>query len=138
MIPPVIAPITAPKITLVPSFQGKYKNNGGNPDLKHLWDSGKLPTVKYGFYGDELTSANVTREHLEPASLGGTKRFGNIVLASKQKNNMRGNKDIALFATIENARRYLAQFIDVRLPEFNGNRYIKAVTETLKHLGWIK
>ena len=35
------------------SFTGKhrYKMNGGNPDLKRLWDQGKLPEVKYGFYG---------------------------------------------------------------------------------------
>lgn len=138
MIPPVTAPITAPKVTPIPSFQAKYKIKGGNPDLKQLWDRGKLPTVKYGFYGDELTSENISREHLKPASLGGTKRFGNIVLASKANNQRRGNKEIGLFATLENARIYLSQFIDVKLPEFNGNRYIKAVTETLKDLGWIK
>ena len=86
--------------------------NGGNPDLKRLWDQGKLPEVKYGFYGDELKLSNVTREHLEPASLGGTKRFGNIVLASKAKNNARGNKDITLFANPETVKQYFEQFKD--------------------------
>ena len=134
----MIQPITYPKITTIPlAFQGRQKQNGGNPDLKRLWDQGKLPTVKYGFYGDTLTPQNVTREHLEPASLGGTRRFGNIVLASKQKNNARGNKDIGLFASLDNAKRYLAQFKDVNLPELNGGKYIKAVIKTLKKLGWI-
>ena len=134
----MIHPITYPKITTIPlAFQGRQKQNGGNPDLKRLWDQGKLPTVKYGFYGDTLTPQNVTREHLEPASLGGTRRFGNIVLASKQKNNARGNKDIGLFASLDNAKRYLAQFKDVNLPELNGGKYIKAVIKTLKKLGWI-
>ena len=134
----MIQPITYPKIPAMPlAFQGRQKQNGGNPDLKRLWDQGKLPTVKYGFYGDTLTPQNVTREHLEPASLGGTRRFGNIVLASKQKNNARGNKDIGLFANWDNAKRYLAQFKDVNLPELHGSRYIKAVIKTLKKLGWI-
>ena len=134
----MIQPITYPRIPTMPlAFQGRQKQNGGNPDLKRLWDQGKLPTVKYGFYGDPLTPQNVTREHLEPASLGGTKRFGNIVLASKQKNNARGNKDIGLFANWDNAKRYLAQFKDVNLPELRGSRYIKAVIKTLKKLGWI-
>ena len=96
-----------------------------------------MPTVKYGFYGDPLTPQNVTREHLEPATLAGTRRFGNIVSASKQKNNARGNKDIGLFANWDNAKRYLAQFKDVNLPELRGSRYIKAVIKTLKKLGWI-
>ena len=134
----MIQPITNPRIPTMPlAFQGRQKQNGGNPDLKRLWDQGKLPTVKYAFYGDLLTPQNVTREHLEPASLGGTKRFGNIVLASKQKNNARGNKDIGLFASLDNAKRYLAQFKDVNLPELRGSRYIKAVIKTLKKLGWI-
>lgn len=136
MIKPIsMSPSTIPTMSV--SFQRKYKDNGGNPDLKRLWDQGKLPSVKYGFYGDELNSQNVTREHLEPASLGGTKRFGNIVLASKQKNNARGNKDIGLFATMENAKRYLEQFKEVNLPELHGGRYVKAVIKTLKKLGWL-
>lgn len=118
------------------SFQGRYKMNGGNPDLKKLWDAGKLPTVKHGFYGDELTHQNISREHLEPASKGGTKRFGNIVLASKEKNNARGNKDINLFANVIKAREYLSQFIGIKIPELNGHRYIKEVVDTLNRLGF--
>lgn len=119
------------------SFTGKhrYKMNDGNPDLKRLWDQGKLPEVKYGFYGDELKLSNVTREHLEPASLGGTKRFGNIVLASKAKNNARGNKDITLFANPETVKQYFEQFKDICIKELNGNAYIRACKKTLKRLG---
>lgn len=125
-----VSPIT-PRI----DFMGKYKMNGGNPDLKLLWDQGKLPGVKYGFYGDELTSKNVTREHLLPASLGGTKKLGNIVLASKEKNNARGNKDISLFANMDNIKRYFAQFWDINIKELDGHKYIKACIKTLEKLG---
>ena len=59
------------------------------PDLKKLFDSGKLPQVKNGFYGDILDLHNVTREHLLPKSQGGTKRLTNIVLASADKNMLR-------------------------------------------------
>lgn len=119
----------------VPSFQGKFKMNGGNPDLKRLWDAGKLPSVKYGFYGDKLTHENCTREHLQPASQGGTKRFGNIVLASKQKNNARGNDDITKYATLDNVRQYLGQFIQLKNEFINGHKYIKEVLDTLQRLG---
>lgn len=106
-----------------------------NPDLKQLWDRGWLPQVKRGFYGDILTHENVSREHLLPASLGGTKRFGNIALASKEANNARGNADIREFADPKTVQRYLAQFKNVHLKELNGKSYIKAVKQTLKSLG---
>lgn len=106
-----------------------------NPDLKKLWDRGKLPSVKYGIYGDILTKQNVSREHLLPASQGGTTRLGNIALASKEKNNARSNFDIRQFLDPEIAKQYLAQFIDIRTKELNGNKYIKAVLDTLRKLG---
>ena len=115
------------------SFGQRYKDNGGNPDLKALWDKGKLP-IEYGFYGDRLTWDNISREHLEPKSLGGTKRFGNIVLASKSKNNARGNRPIQEFIDMAAAKLYLKQFEGMTSP-INGNRYIQAVKKTLKFLG---
>lgn len=130
----MITPILM-KPTSIPTFRGKYKLNGGNPDLKALWDRGKLPTVKYGFYGDELTHENITREHLLPKSQGGTKSFGNIVLASKQKNNARGNDDITKYASLDNVRQYLSQFINFKNEFINGHKYIKEVLDTLQRLG---
>ena len=116
------------------TFTSKFKMNGGNPDLKALWDRGKLPTVTHGFYGDKLDWNTVTREHLLPKSKGGTKQFGNIVLASKAKNNGRGNDDIINHIDIEAAKNYLRQFLGLKEP-LDGNRYIQAVKKTLKFLG---
>lgn len=141
LIKPISMPPTVPQETKfkmspsqVPVFKGKFKMNGDNPDLKKLWDMGKLPSVKYGFYGDKLTHQNISREHLIPASQGGTKRFGNIVLASKEKNNARSDYDIRDFADITKVRLYLSQFLGMKKP-IDGNRYIFAVMETLRQLG---
>jgi len=142
----MIAPINPinPKPFLSITFEGKNKRNikyidgdTHNPDLKQLWDRGKLPEVTHGFYGDELTWDNVSREHLIPQCEGGTKRFGNIVLASKIKNNGRSNKDIRLFATPEIVKTYLKQFENIHRHGFNGPNYINAVKKTLKFLGMV-
>jgi hypothetical protein len=116
------------------TFTGKFKMNGDNPDLKALWDRGKLPSVTHGFYGDKLDYNTVTREHLLPKSKGGTKCFGNIVLASKRLNNARGNDDIINHINMEAAKNYLKQFLGLKEP-FDGNRYIQAVKKTLFLLG---
>lgn len=105
-------------------------------DIKHLWEAGKLPDVKYGFYGDILTPKNISREHLKPASKKGKKVFNNIVLASKQNNGHRSNNDIRQFAEIETVKQYLRQFVNVDLPDFNGLQYIQAIKKTLGELGF--
>lgn len=105
------------------------------PDLKQLWDKGKLPTVKYGFYGDKLTSFNITREHLLPKSKGGKKTYDNIVLASRDRNMARSNNDITLFADKQTAEDYLKQWENVKLKELDGRKYIRLIKKTLKFLG---
>lgn len=98
--------------------------------LKTLWRKGKLP-VKYGFYGDILTQKNVSLEHLKPHSKGGKTNLTNLVLASKVKNNARGNEGIKDYLTTENVVRYLAQFKDIRVKDFDGNKYIAGILATL-------
>jgi hypothetical protein len=98
--------------------------------LKTLWRKGKLP-VKYGFYGDILTQKNVSLEHLKAHSKGGKTNLANLVLASKAKNNARGNKSIKDYLTVENVVRYLKQFKDVKLKDFDGNKYIAGIVATL-------
>ena len=105
------------------------------PDIKDLWIRGKLPQIKTGFYGDTLTIDNISREHLKPASKGGRTIFENIVLASKAKNNKRGNDDIVKYADVEIANNYLNQFADVKIAEINGPNYIAAIKATLRKLG---
>ena len=108
-----------------------------NSPLKTLCRKDELP-VKYGFYGDKLTQKNVSLEHLKPHSKGGKTALSNLVLASKQKNQARGNSDIRNFASKEIIVKYLSQFIDVKIKDFDGNKYINGIIKTLTKLGVIK
>lgn len=99
--------------------------------LKTLWRKGKLPSVKYGFYGDRLTQKSVSLEHLKAHSKGGKTNLANLVLASKEKNNARGNDAIDDYLDVKNVMRYLAQFKDIRINGFDGNKYIAGIVATL-------
>lgn len=103
--------------------------------LKTQYLRGNLKTVKYGFYGDKLNKKNVSLEHLKPKSKGGKSELENFVLASKTRNQARGNKELALFFDKENAMRYLLQFVGVKADNFNGDNYIRMIITTLKKLG---
>ena len=64
--------------------------------------------------------------------------LSNLVLASKQKNQARGNADIRNFANKKTIIEYLSQFIDVKIEGFDGNKYINGIIKTLTILGVIK
>ena len=122
---------------IVKPIQQNSPTFGYSHPLKTLYIKGKLP-VKYGFYGDRLTKKNVSLEHLKPFSEGGKTELNNLVLASKQKNQARGNADIRNFANKETIIKYLSQFIDVKINDFDGNKYINGIIKTLTNLGVIK
>ena len=122
---------------IVKPIQHNSTSFGYSHPLKTLYIKGKLP-VKYGFYGDRLTKKNVSLEHLKPFSEGGKTELNNLVLASKEKNQARGNADIRNFANKETIIKYLSQFIDVKIEWFDGNRYINGIIKTLTNLGVFK
>ena len=101
--------------------------------LKELYKKGKLP-IKVGIYGEELTLSNVTDEHLKPRSQGGTKDLSNIALATCEANNRRGNQPIEKFLTYEMLRNYLRQFINIKVDNFDGNKYIEGIRKTITEL----
>ena len=114
----------------------KFKYNpsfGYSSPLKTLFLKGQLP-VKYGFYGDKLNTNNVSLEHLLPRSKGGKTELSNLVLASKEKNNLRGNKPITKFINLEAMQTYINQFKNVKVKDFNGNEYIKGLLQTVTRL----
>ena len=104
-----------------------------NSQLKNLYKKGKIK-VKYGIYGEKLTKENVSDEHVICKCFGGSNNQSNIVLASKELNNARGNKPIALFVTMEKLRQYWEQFRGVKCQDFNGDEYIKQIKKTFKEL----
>lgn len=102
--------------------------------IKTLYKKGKLPSVKYGFYGDELNKRIVTLEHLKPRSEGGRTELKNLVLASANKNQERGVRPLAEMLNWEYVGRYLEQFRDIVIDGFNGNEYIQMILKTIKEL----
>lgn len=104
-----------------------------NP-LKTMFKKGQLPSVKYGFYGEKLTTKNVTLEHLLPCSQGGKTELKNLVLATANKNQERGISPLSSMLNWEYAGRYLEQFRDVKLKNFDGNKYIDMILNTIREL----
>ena len=109
---------------------------GYSHKLKTLYKHGKLPTVTHGLYGKKLSIDSVSLEHIVPYSKGGKTVLNNLALADKTANNLRGNEDISKFLTIDMIYNYLKQFENLKLKNFNGNQYIKILTETFKKLGF--
>ena len=122
---------------IIQPIQPNSPSFGYSHQLKTLYRKSELP-VRYGFYGDKLTQKNVSLEHLKPHSKGGKTELSNLVLASKQKNQARGNADIRNFASKETIIKYLSQFIDIKIKDFDGNKYINGIIKTLRNLGVIK
>lgn len=106
---------------------------GYSSPLKTMFLKGELP-VKYGFYGDRLNSKNVSLEHLLPRSKGGKTELSNLVLASKEKNQIRGNQPISRYINLEAMQTYINQFKNVKVKDFNGNKYVKDLLQTITRL----
>ena len=102
--------------------------------LKTLYKKGKLPTVKYGFYGDEITEKTVTLEHLKPKCFGGKTELSNLVLTSANKNQERGVRPLSEMFNWEFAGKYFEQFRNLVVDNFNGNEYIVMAMKTIKEL----
>lgn len=100
--------------------------------MKRLWKQGKLPQVKKGLYGGELTNENVTNEHIVPKSKGGANNDSNMALATEANNNARGNEPIDKFVTQEQAEEYANQFKGIKRPDFDGDSYIKKFWKAFK------
>lgn len=98
---------------------------------KDLWKKGKFPTVTHDVSGRKLTIKNVTIDHFIPHSKGGTTEDGNLMLATKEFNQLRGNRPLTDFVTPQQIFKYLEQWVDVVAEGFNGNKYIKALLSSL-------
>ncbi len=105
----------------------KISFNGYFQILKKYFREGRLPNVKYGIYGGELTADNITIEHLNPLGCGGKTTLGNIALATYENNHKRGHKPLHQVLTMDMVDKYLAQFENVEFPGFSGDAYITAL-----------
>ncbi len=108
-----------------PTFGG-YKS-----PLKTLYKRGQLPQVKYGFYGERITPSTVSLEHLNPISKGGKTELKNLVLAHKDTNNARSDYPLRDYLKLDKMAKYLEQFKNVKVGDFDGNKYIAMILETV-------
>lgn len=100
---------------------------------KKLWREGKLPEVKYGFYGDLLTQENISAEHIIPKSKPGSRTTqDNLALSTIENNRLRGNRPLCWYFSEDNFERYCKQFAGVVVEKFNGDEYVKALTKTVR------
>lgn len=118
---------------MLPKIGNDNVTFGYQHKLKTLYKKGLLP-LKYGFYGGRLTKNNVSLEHIRPFSQGGKTELDNLVLATKENNQARGNKNIIPFLNETNITNYLKQFVNVKLKDFDGNKYIQDILRTITKL----
>ena len=71
---------------------------------------------------------------LLPKSKGGKTELSNLVLASKEKNQIRGNQPISRYINLEAMQTYINQFKNVKVKDFNGNKYVKDLLQTITRL----
>ena len=103
--------------------------------LKTLFKKGQMPTVTHGIYGRRLSKRNISAEHLLPKSLGGDLSLGNIALADRDINAVRGNKPLADFLSWKKLEAYLQQFNFRIAGVFDGFQYQKLIRATCAKLG---
>ena len=106
------------------SFQYKWK-------VKTAYKKGLIPSLKVDASGRKLTKENATVDHIIPHSKGGRTRDNNLMIATKEFNNLRGDKSLTDYITPKGLAVYLKQFIDIKLPDFDGNEYIKQILKTI-------
>ena len=102
--------------------------------LKTQWLNGNMPTVKIGIYGGKLTPDNITLEHIVPHCKGGKTQLANLALATGANNYKRSAKPFSQYFNKDTFNRYIEQFRDIRLPEFDGQKYIEMLTKTVERV----
>lgn len=100
---------------------------GYSHPIKKAFDKGLLGKDFKGLYGIKLNSKNRTVEHIIPHSLGGGLNLGNVALADRLMNSIRGIKPIEEFVTFDMWKTYLKQFIKIKNQYIDGMIYIKAI-----------
>ena len=132
---------------MIPRIETNPITFGYTTIISKLFKEGKLPSVVKGFYGGDLeinpkSLQRASNEHLRPKSLGGQTTLANIVLATVENNNKRGNEPLSLFFKKDKAEEYWEQFEDLIVEHkqgkktkiFSGNRYIEDSKATVKKI----
>ena len=102
--------------------------------LKTEWLKGNMPDVKYDMGGNLLTKDNVTNGHMLAVSKGGKTCEENLMLETAIYNFMKGNKPFSWFFTKEGFETYCKQFLNIKLPNFDGVAYVFKITKNADFL----
>ena len=102
--------------------------------LKSEWLKGNMPEVMYDMGGNLLTKENVTNGHMLAKSRGGKTKNFNLMLETKEYNQLRANLPFSLFYTKEGFERYCEPFKKIKLPKFDGLEYVEQITQQAKKL----
>lgn len=132
---------------MIPRIDANPITFGYTTTISKLFKEGKLPEVVKGFYGgvleiDPKSLQRASNEHLKPKSLGGATDLKNIVLATVENNNKRGNEPLSKFFNKQKADEYWEQFKDLiveykkgnKTKVFDGNRYVEDSKATVKKI----
>ncbi len=104
---------------------------GYNFKLKRLFKQGKLPKDLIDIGGNKITSKNASGDHIIPKSKGGRATNENMMLATKQFNNLRGNRDLKEVVTLDNAIKWALQMMEIKVEGFDGVQHVKDVFKVL-------
>jgi hypothetical protein len=105
---------------------------GYNFKLKAMYRENKLPANLIDMGGNRLTQKNLSGDHAIPRSLGGKCTDNNMILATKQFNNLRGDKALKEVVTKENLIKWVNQYL--KLGKIDGFDFVKYVRDILKVL----
>lgn len=108
-----------------PTFEGY------NFKLKKLFRAGKLPKDLVDIGGNKVTQRNFSGDHIVPRSKGGKTTNENMMIATKQFNSLRGNRDLKEVVTLENAIKWALQYFDIKIDGFDGTQHVKDVFKNL-------
>lgn len=99
--------------------------------IKRLYKKGKIK-LDYDIYGLPLTKDNVSDEHIICKCFGGPSTENNIALATREINNLRGNKPIEQFVTIKMVAKYIERLLDNNPPIVDGYNLVEYCNGILK------
>ncbi|MBE7713699.1 MAG: HNH endonuclease [Cyanobacteria bacterium SIG26] len=104
---------------------------GYNFPLKKLFRQGKLPKDLIDIGGNKITQENLSGDHIIPKSKGGKCTKENMMIATKQFNNLRGNRDLKEVVTLENAIKWANKYFGIKVEGFDGTEHVKDVFKAL-------
>ena len=107
--------------------------NSYQSPLKKLFKEGKMPSVKYGIYGNPISPDNVSLEHIKPRSKGGLSALKNYALADRKTNADRGSEPFKNVCDWEMVNKYLSQF-NFKIKGFDGFAYQDMIRKTCEKL----